>query len=77
MNLKSFKIYPKYITTIIVSDFLQKENTKENTIYTKQVDDLIYKCNIQDSIIVECLITKNNIEYDYFIKPNITPDLKC
>lgn len=77
--VKSFKVYPRLISTLILCDYItEKCNKKDDGIHTYQIDDLQFKFVLEDHSIHECQIYQNEIPYDYFLKiyaePRLTND---
>lgn len=77
---KTYKYYPKYISTFILSEYVEKNAIKkEDGIHNFEIDDLVFEFDILDKQITECLILKNNQFYDYFCRkyikePKLKPD---
>lgn len=76
--VKTYKYYPKYISTFILSDYVEKNSiNKEDGIHNFLIDDLYFEFHLLNEQITECLITKNNEFYDYFCRNYIKePKLK-
>ena len=74
---KTYKHYPKYISTFILSDYITKFYTKKDDgVYKYLIDDLVFNFHLIDNQIAECYITKHNKYYDYFCRNYATPELK-
>lgn len=65
-NLKTYKIYPKFIHTLIVRRYLE-EAYRDDGEYEKQIDDKIYKFTILNNNVVECEVKIEEDLYDYFL----------
>lgn len=73
---KTYKHYPKYISTLILSDYISKQYNEDNGIYDFQIDDLLFKFQLIDNQIAECLVTKNTNYYDYFCRDYLEQTFK-
>lgn len=75
---KTYRYYPKYISTLILSDYIINQTKNENEIHNFSIDDLyfIYRLSEGGHYITECSVTKNGEFYDYFCINPTEPKLK-
>ena len=76
-SLRTYKHYPKYISTLILTDYIAKYYDKSDTgPFEFLIDDLVFNFYLSDKCVTECYITKDNKYYDYFCRGYATPRLK-
>ncbi len=78
-DTRTYKYYPKYISTLILTDYIAKQTElKEENKYNYTIDNLEFTYCLSDSghSLTECVIRKNDELYDYFCVTNKTPELK-
>ena len=80
-DIRTYKHYPKYISTLILSEYIAKRtNIKEENKYNYIIDDLVFTYCLAEGghRLTECIVRKNNELYDYFCvsykTPELTPD---
>nr|QMP83077.1 MAG: hypothetical protein [Caudoviricetes sp.] len=75
---KTYRYYPKYISTLILSDYIAKQTKETNKIHNFNIDDLYFKYRLSDGghYIIECLVNKEKEFYDYFCIYHADPELK-
>ena len=74
---KTYKYYPKYISTLILCDYITKHfNNKEDGSYYFNIDGLLFHFYLVDEQIAECFVTKNSEYYDYFCRDYFQSKLK-
>ena len=77
--VKTYRYYPKYISTLILTDYIAKHTKqKEKSEYTYIIDDLVFTYLLSEGgySLSECVVRKNEELYDYFCVRYKSPEIK-
>lgn len=62
-----YKIYPKYVITLLLSHVFFEKNQFKFGIIEKNIDDYKYIISFDEYCICECLVFKNDELYDFYV----------
>lgn len=79
--VKTYIYYPKYISTLILCDYIAKHtsiNSEIKDIHNFTIDDLFFTCRLSEGYnnVLEAVVEKNGELYDYFCVNYVDPEIK-
>ncbi|MEN6551953.1 MAG: hypothetical protein ABFC34_03605 [Methanobacterium sp.] len=62
-----YKHFPKFVTTLIISDVLFRDNNNKFGIIETELDSLKYVISYEEYSICECIVFEEKEIYDFYV----------